>query len=279
MVATDFDLARTLDSGQVFHWEKYGNGYAGTIGPNGVYVEQRKNRLLFIGTTTAVIGNYFALDHPLRQICRSFPDDPAMCAARDFCAGLRIIRQPRWECLATFITSSMKQVAHIRQISLALRTRYGRRQRIIDCDVHSFPSARRIAKLTEQDLRACALGYRAKNLLATARLVTSGEADLEKWSELSDESLRSCLAELPGVGAKVANCVMLFAYERLRAFPIDVWIERVLKQKYLPRKRKVTAIQLRAFCETYFGEHGGYAQQYLFHHARKGGAASRLAAK
>jgi N-glycosylase/DNA lyase len=76
------------------------------------------------------------------------------------------------------------------------------------------------------------------------------------------------------VGAKVANCVMLFAYERLLAFPIDVWIERVLKQKYFPRRRKVTAQQLRAFCETYFGEQGGYAQQYLFHHARKGGAAN-----
>jgi N-glycosylase/DNA lyase len=192
---------------------------------------------------------------------------------------LRIIRQPRWECLATFITSSMKQVAHIRQISRALRTRYGKCQRVMDCEVHSFPAPSRIAKLTEPDLRACALGYRAKNLLATARLVASSEADLEQWGDLSDESLRARLCELPGVGAKVANCVMLFAYERLRAFPIDVWIERVLKQKYFPRKRKVTATQLRAFCETYFGQHGGYAQQYLFHHARKGDAAVRANAK
>jgi N-glycosylase/DNA lyase len=120
-------------------------------------------------------------------------------------------------------------------------------------------------------LRKCALGYRARNLLATARLVASGEANLERWSSLPDDALRARLCELPGVGGKVANCVMLFAYERLRAFPIDVWIERVLKEKYFPRKRKVTAQQLRAFCETYFGEHGGYAQQYLFHHARKGG--------
>jgi len=279
IAATDFDLAHTLDSGQVFHWEKCGDGYAGTIGSNGAYVERRRKRLLFNGVAAGVITNYFALDHPLREICRSFPDDPAMCAARDFCAGLRIIRQPRWECLATFITSSMKQVTHIRQISRALRTRYGRRQCVLDYEVHSFPTPHRIAKLTDQDLRACALGYRAKNLLATARLVTSGDADLEQWSELSDESLRARLCDLPGVGAKVANCVMLFAYERLRAFPIDVWIERVLKQKYFPRKRKVTATQLRAFCETYFGEHGGYAQQYLFHHARKGGAAPRVAAK
>ena len=276
--APDFDLARTLDSGQVFHWEKCGDGYAGTIGTEGVYVEQQRNRLSFAGTTAEGIGNYFALDHPLAEIRRSFPTDPAMCAARDFCEGLRIIRQPHWECLATFITSSMKQVAHIRQISRALRVRYGASQLVRGCEIHSFPEASRIAKLVEQDLRACALGYRARNLLATARLVSSGHADLQQWTTLSDELLRARLCELPGVGAKVANCVMLFAYERLRAFPIDVWIERVLKQKYFPRKRKLTATQLRAFCETYFGEHGGYAQQYLFHHARKGGATHRTAA-
>jgi N-glycosylase/DNA lyase len=234
-------------------------------------VEQRGERLFFAGINAKALAKYFSLDHPLADICRAFPGDPAMTAARDFCRGLRIIRQPRWECLATFITSSMKQVAHIRQISHTLRKRYGERLSIFDHEVHAFPPPARIAELTEQELRKCALGYRAKNLLRTARLVATGEANLEQWSSLADDALRARLCELPGVGAKVANCVMLFAYERLRAFPIDVWIERVLKQKYFPRKRKVTAQQLRAFCETYFGEHGGYAQQYLFHHARKGG--------
>jgi len=279
IAAPEFDLGRTLDSGQVFHWEKLGAGYIGTIGAKGAYVEQRADRIFFRGVSANIIAQYFALDHPLGEICRSFPDDPAMGAARDFCRGLRIIRQPCWECLATFITSSMKQVAHIRQMSRTLRIRYGKQESVKDCEVHSFPTAHRIAELTEPSLRECALGYRAKNLLATARLVASGEANLEAWSDLSDESLRSRLCELPGVGAKVANCVMLFAYERLRAFPIDVWIERILKQKYFPRKRNVTPAQLRTFCETYFGEHGGYAQQYLFHHARKGGAVSRATAK
>ncbi|HEY2139474.1 MAG TPA: DNA glycosylase, partial [Chthoniobacterales bacterium] len=218
------------------------------------------------------IARYFSLDHPLAAICGSFPRDPAMTAARDFCAGLRLIRQPLWECLATFITSSMKQVAHIRQISLTLRRLYGEPRQILRHEIFSFPSAKRMSDLTEQELRACALGYRAKNLLATARLVASGEANLEAWSKLPDDALRAKLCELPGVGAKVANCVMLFAYERLRAFPIDVWIERVLRQQYFPRKRKLTPQQLRAFCDDYFGEHGGYAQQYLFHHARKGPA-------
>src|SRR5204863_3610516 len=104
-----------------------------------------------------------------------------------------------------------------------------------------------------------------------AQRVASGEADLKAWRKLADDELRTRLCELPGVGVKVANCVMLFAYERLAAFPIDVWIERVLRQQYFPPRKKITARQLREFCDNYFGDHGGYAQQYLFHHARKGG--------
>jgi len=134
--AAEFDLAKTLDSGQVFHWEKVGNGFVGTIGDRAVYVEQRKNALtawtsrekldgLKPSSLRRLVTSYFALDHPLAEICASFPEDPVMDAARQFCRGLRIIRQPKWECLATFICSSMKQMAHIRQISLALRGRFG----------------------------------------------------------------------------------------------------------------------------------------------------------
>ena len=162
----------------------------------------------------------------------------------------------------------MKQVAHIRRISGKLRERFGDACEIDGHIVYTFPTAGRIATSSEEELRACALGYRAKNLLGTARAVASGEADLELWAGLADVDLRARLCELPGVGAKVANCVMLFAYERLRAFPIDVWIERVLREKYFPRARRLNAARLRAFTERYFGDHGGYAQQYLFHHAR-----------
>jgi len=269
----------TLGSGQVFHWEKIGNGFAGTIADVAAYVEEENDvlKVRFGGTpkpareTHALperIAHYFGLDHPLAEICESFPNDPVMNAARDFCRGLRIIRQPKWECLATFICSSMKQVAHIRQISLALRSRFGERRKIRSHLIYTFPSPQRIARASESQLRECKLGYRAKNLRATAQLVSSGECDLKAWSELPDGGLRKNLSDLPGVGVKIANCVMLFAYERLRAFPIDVWIERVLRQHYFPRRKKMTARQLCEFSETYFGEHGGYAQQYLFHYAR-----------
>jgi N-glycosylase/DNA lyase len=277
--AHDFDLATTLDSGQVFHWQKNDGGFVGTIGDCAVFVEQvnevlkvrfdrrrgptRERRML-----PGIVGRYFALDHPLAAICSSFPDDPVMNSARNFCRGLRIIRQPKWECLATFICSSMKQVAHIRQISLALRKRFGDQREIGDRLVYTFPSPQRLAKASEKELRNCKLGYRAKNLRATAQMVSSGKADLERWLRFPDVELRKQLCALPGVGPKVANCVMLFAYERLRAFPIDVWIERVLKHHYFPRRTKATARRIREFSEMYFGEHGGYAQQYLFHHAR-----------
>jgi N-glycosylase/DNA lyase len=277
--APDFDLAMTLESGQVFHWEKAGSGFVGVIGDWPVYVEQRGDNLRIGCEETAqpargtralpeIIRDYFALDHPLPEICASFPDDPVMSAAKEFCRGLRIIRQPKWECLATFICSSMKQVAHIRQISQKLRERFGDARRIDSYVVHTFPPPERIAASSEKELRKCALGYRAKNLLATARLVASGDVDLEKMEALADVDLGARLCELPGVGAKVANCVMLFAYERLRAFPIDVWIERVLRERYFPRARKLNAKRLKAFTQEYFGDHGGYAQQYLFHHAR-----------
>lgn len=281
IAAPDFDLALTLDSGQTFHWESLGAGFVGTIGDRAVYVEQCENVLKVreggtpspavaaATTLPGIVARYFSLDHPLREICASLPDDPAMLTAREFCRGLRIMRQPHWECLATFITSSMKQVAHIRQMSRALRQRFGRGTLIYGNHVYTFPGARRLAQATEAELRECALGYRAKNLLATARLVANGEVNLDALARLPDDELRAQLCALPGVGAKVANCVMLFAYERLRAFPIDVWVERVLMEKYFPRRRKLTARELREFSAQHFGEHGGYAQQYLFHHARK----------
>jgi N-glycosylase/DNA lyase len=268
IASPDFDLAKTLDSGQVFHWEKIDGGFCGLIGDRPIYLEQRGKSLFAPNEHVELVRDYFALDHPLAKICASFPDDTLMRAARDYCRGLRIIRQPKWECLATFICSSMKQVAHIRQISHALRRRFGESRKIDIYDLYLFPSAQQIAESSEKELRECALGYRAKNLLATARLVSSGEANLEAWSALSDVDLRAKLCALPGVGATVANCVMLFAFERLRAFPIDVWIERVLREKYFPRARKLNASRLRTFTEGYFGENGGYAQQYLFHHAR-----------
>lgn len=269
IAAPDFDLETTLNCGQVFHWQREGAGWLGAIGSQAVYLEQRGSDLLVNRDAAGAAAHYLALDHPLREICASFPDDLPMNAAASFCRGMRIIRQPAWECLATFITSSMKQVAHIAQMSHAIRRAFGERLVWRGRALFAYPSAERLATASEEQLRACSLGYRAKNLLGTAKMIAAGAVDLAHVATLDDAAARAELCRLPGVGVKVANCVLLFGFERLRAFPIDVWIERVLRELYFARKRKVTAKRLREFSASYFGEYGGYAQQYLFHHARK----------
>jgi N-glycosylase/DNA lyase len=264
--APDFHLQATLECGQVFHWVRQGAGYAGVIDRTAVYVEQRGDTLLATRGAEEAVRRYFALDHPLAEIYASFPVDDAMRGAVEFARGLRVIRQPLWECLATFLTSSMKQVAHIAQMSHAIRRQYGR---AVAPGFHAYPTPAELAHATEEELRACSLGYRAKNLLATARMVAAGELDLEAVRRLAPGEALTELCRAPGVGVKVANCVLLFGYEQLGAFPIDVWIERVLREHYFKGRRRVTTARLQEYSRHYFGPYGGYAQQYLFHHARK----------
>ena len=166
--AEDFDLEATLSCGQVFHWGREGAGWLGAVGDAPVYLEQSGGRLFVSAGAEETAARYLALDHPLAEIRASFPADPAMTAAAEFCRGLRIVRQPAWECLATFITSAMKQVPHIAQISHTLRRRFGARLEWAGRELFAYPTATALARLSEAELRECALGFRAKNLRAGA---------------------------------------------------------------------------------------------------------------
>ena len=261
------NLRATLECGQVFHWRPRADGaWEGLIGDTRARVREEGGRLVVLEGDRDAVAHYFALDHDLEAIYAGFPEDDTMLAALEFCRGLRMIRQPAWECLATFITSSMKQVAHIRQMSTALRARFGTAAR--GTDLRAYPSPRALAAASEQELRACGLGYRAKNLRATAQRVASGDVDLGNMRDLADADLRDALCALPGVGRKVANCVMLFGFERLSAFPVDTWIGRIMKRHYWRGRKKPTPLALEKKLASNFGPHAGYAQQYLFHHAR-----------
>lgn len=256
-------MALTLRSGQVFHWDKQADGlWVGLVGDVPLAVREVGGTLRVEEGPEAVAQKYFALDHPLDAIYEAFPKDPMSCEALEMCRGLRIIRQPRWECLATFITSSMKQVAHIRAMSLALRAMFGSPVG----DRFAYPAAAALASADEASLRECGLGYRAANLLATSRRLDAGTIDLEALAELPTDELRRVLTGLPGVGVKVANCVLLFAYERLDAVPIDVWIHRVLLA--MRGGRGGTPAQLARYAGRRLGPYAGYVQQYLFHRAR-----------
>ena len=254
----EFDLRMTLESGQTFHW---------TPDPSveGIAYTQLGNELHYRGGSSDMLNHYFAFDHDLEAIRRScsvhLPSHEAALA----CRGLRIMRQPHWECLATFILSPMKQVAHIRQMSMALRAAYG--SPLLGTPIHSFPKPEVLAKASEADLRSCGLGFRAKSLHATSRLIVDGKFNPESLVSMGTSEARDALCSLPGIGRKVANCILLFAYERLEAVPVDVWIARILGSF---RSRKATPEQLESYGEKLLGPYAGYIQQYLFHQARTG---------
>lgn len=261
--APEFNLAASLNSGQIFHAMETGPGWTVLIGRTPVYVEQTGSQLRITPGHEERVHRYFSLDHPLTEIYAEFPKDPYSQTALQACRGLRILRQPRWECLATFITSPMKKVAHIRQISLLLREKFGRR--VAGSAIRAYPDPAALAAASEAELRACGLGFRAKSLRATAQMVSRGDIDLDAIASLPTDRLREELCRFPGVGRKVANCVLLFAYERLEAVPVDVWIARILQGL---RRRKGSPRELENYSLRRFGPYAGYIQQYLFHYAR-----------
>jgi len=182
---------------------------------------------------------------------------------------LRLLKQEPWECLASFILSSTKQIVQIQQIVELLCCLYGERVAAPECrgPQYAFPRPERLALCTEAELRESKMGFRAKYLLAAAQAVASGRLDLESLRLMTCAEAREKLMELPGVGRKIADCVLLFAYGFQEAFPVDVWVLKALQQLYFP-KRRASAKRLAKFTATYFGPYSGYAQQYLFHYMR-----------
>jgi N-glycosylase/DNA lyase len=258
-----FDLAATLASGQVFHWNHTADGWwEGLAGAEFLRVRQVGEGLECTTKARPTVVRYFGLTDPLPEIYATFPTDAYTQEALRACQGLRILRQPLWECLATFLFSSLKQVAHIRQISLLLRARYGEPSGRSGHFV--FPPAERLATIPEAELRECKLGYRAAHLRATAEQFAAGAVTGEMLQQASTEEARRLLCSLPGVGPKIANCVLLFALGRLEAVPVDVWIARVLQGQ---ARRKLTARQIERRLPK-LGRYAGYVQQYLFHYAR-----------
>lgn len=276
----DYDLAATLDSGQAFRWQRDGDVWRGVIGKQFIQLTQMPGGIH--AQTAAPVSDWNFLreflqtDVELAAILKTFPDDEPMRAAVAACRGLRLLRQDPWECLASFILSSTKQIVQIRQIVALLCERFGEPcsgglrppfDSALTERRYSFPTPQRLAACTEAELRECKMGFRAPSLLNAARQIAEGKIDLEKIRSLDYAAARAELMTLRGVGGKIADCVLLFGYGFDSAFPVDVWIERALQELYFPRRR-ASDKRLRKFAATHFGPHAGYAQQYLFHYMR-----------
>ena len=270
----EYDLAATLNSGQAFRWQLNGDDWwHGVVNSRWVRLRCCGQRML-AQTASPVenwdwLANYLQIEVDLRQVLASFPKDEPMRASAAACRGLRLLRQDPWECLASFILSSTKQIVQIKQIIFLLCERFGEPVPVLPSypQAYSFPGAVRISACSEAELRSCKMGFRAPYLRAAAEMIAQRKVDLSKLASCDLNEARQALLHLPGVGRKIADCVLLFAFGFQEAFPVDVWIMRALRQLYFPGRR-ASRKRLEKFTAAHFGNFAGYAQQYLFHYMR-----------
>ena len=257
------DLAATLLGGQSFCWNEIAPGeFAGWIRGQPVTLSVRHRRLVWDNPLLSplAVERYLTLDLDLDPLLLPATSrDPWLPRARETHPGLRPLREDPWEGLANFICSSLKQIVQIRQINDRLRRVFGGPNR-------DFPSPARLSRAGEKGLRQCQLGYRAKHLAATAKILAKQPELLDIPASWPTEGAAEHLEQLPGVGPKISRCVLLYAYGRWDAFPVDVWVTRLLRELYFPKRKKFLRLdEWEKWSEQQFGPARGLAQLALFH--------------
>jgi N-glycosylase/DNA lyase len=292
-----FNLRYTLDSGQAFRWSEKGEWWYGVLGTGVVKLKQEGAALVCVSSSDAlnshVLFNYLGLEEDLEHILSSIMKDGNITEAVQTFYGLRLIKQDIWECLLSFAIATNSNIPRIRGMISNLCQRLGEPVEFEGARYSLFPSPERVAEAGLTDLVECGLGYRARFVKGIAEAVRDGRRNLDELRLHDYSQARELLMEellgkktLMGIGPKVADCVLLFSCNKDSAFPIDVWIARVLARSYphlfddsLKEKlaskvsgktslSEATYDRLAACARAYFGEFAGYAQQYLFHHER-----------
>ncbi len=282
-----FDLDHTLKCGQSFRWEKLSGWWYGVVEGKVVKVRQVGDKLLFQTfpeTTEAnFVEDYFRLDDNLSHILSKINRDEHIGRAIQRFRGLRITRQEPWECLISYICATNKNIPAIKNMVLNLSKQFGRKKMFEGRDFYAFPKPSDLADADLKHVKVCKLGFRAERVLETSRIVYNKELDLESLRKMDYRRAKRELLSLPGVGQKVADCVLLFCLDKLEAFPVDVWVKRAILEYYsnhfeksfvkkISRRTPLTSGEyetISSFGRKYFGEYAGYAQEYLFALSRK----------
>ena len=266
MEAQPIDLRLTLiDSGQCFRWQETPRGFVAVFSGQPVFLRPGEDFLQ--GDWADFLRDYLDLERDYAAIREEYSGFPHVRRAMELYPGLRVLNQPAWETTISFILSANNNVARITKLVRALSERYGERVETECGPLYGFPGAEALAAADEASLRALGVGYRAPYILQTARMVLEG-FPLEALRAMPYEVAHAELLRLPGVGDKVADCVLLFGCGQTSAFPVDVWVSRLLGDWFDMRAPSRPA--LKRMAREVFGEHGGLMQQYLFHAARMG---------
>jgi N-glycosylase/DNA lyase len=266
-----FNLDATLGCGQVFRWDRAADGWwYGVVGNRVLKIRQDNNRLTFAGAPASFIRRYFSLDLDLARILASIDTDPFIHACIRKQRGLRLVRQPPWECAVSYICSTNSNIPTIRRRIASIAERYGRPVEFEGKVHYAFPDPSSISCRGHDGLTECRLGYRQPYVYGTSCLVTDEEVWEETIRRLPYEGARKELMHLHGVGPKAADCILLFAFQKYDAYPVDVWIRRIMQEHYLPDLSTGAPLttreydRIRRFAREHFGEYCGWAQEYLY---------------
>ncbi len=266
------ELSLTLmDSAQCFHWARAGAWYGAVVGGAPVWLSRADGGILAEGDADpAALRRYLDLDRDYDAVAGAFDGVPAARQAMAMFPGLRVLNQPPWEALVSFILSANNNVARIRGLVGALCRELGPRFDTPRGTLFGFPAPQALAACPQERLRAMKVGYRAPFLVDTARRVAEG-FPLDALRAMDYDAAHAALTTLPGVGDKVADCVLLFGCGHAEAFPVDVWVARLLRCWFgfgeMSRRAMARAARER------LGPHAGLMQQFLFHAARTGAMA------
>lgn len=267
----DFELAHIFECGQCFRWRKNIDGsYTGVIKQGIINVKKDGNNVIFTGEVNGdieeICKDYFDLGRnysDIKKILRE--NDENMKIASEYGYGIRILHQDPWEMIISFIISAANNIPRISKTIENISKAYGKEITYNQISYYLFPTAEELSKATADDLRKLNLGFRDKYVFEATRRVNDGEVNIENLEKMTTLDARKELMKIPGIGAKVADCILLFSMGRVESFPVDTWIKKVMSELYVD---STNITKINQYASQRFGKYAGIAQQYLFYYKR-----------
>lgn len=263
------NLNLTINSGQVFLWNKVGSTWFGIDNEDLLVIRENPFEIV---SSPRKMNKFFREDDNLDNIIEDISKDKLVKKAVKHFSGLRLIRQDPFQCYISFICSSNSTIRNIKRMLENLCKKFGNKVEFEKEQFFTFPKPEKLANASNKDLLSCGLGFRAKYVKHAAKMIISEKINFESLRNEDYKSALEVLKTVPGIGNKVADCILLFSLDKLESFPLDRWTQRILQKYY---SRVFDDIQIKSLTEKkysmlhekiveYFGPYAGYSQQFLF---------------
>jgi len=261
------DIDNSINSGQVFLWEKNGPDWYGINGQDILKI----NKNAVIKSIQNSKTDFFRKNDNMQEIIKSISKDKTVKEAIKQYEGLRIFKQDPFQCMISFIISSNSNIQKIKNSLEKITKKFGVKVEIQNKEFFLFPKPEKLAKASIEEIKKCGVGYRAPFIKQAAEMVFSKKIDFKYLEKLDYKEAKKNICLIPGVGNKVADCILLFSLNKLEAFPLDTWMIKILEKYYSNEfkieTKTITQKQYEILHEkivNYFGPYCGYAQQFLF---------------